>query len=91
MPPKPPGDAASAQRVQLVDENDAGRGLARLIEQVAHARGADADEHFDEFRAGDREERHAGLAGHRPRQQVLPVPGGPTSRTPFGTRAPSRP
>ena len=37
------------ERVQLVDEDDAGRGLARLIEQVAHARGADADEHLDEF------------------------------------------
>jgi hypothetical protein len=57
-------DAAPlAQRVELVDEDDAGGGLARLLEQIAHPRGADAHEHLDEFRAGDREEGHARLAG----------------------------
>ena len=71
-PPKPTGRAARlAQRVELVDEDDAGRGLARLLEQVAHPCGADADEHLDELRAGDGEERHPGLAGHGPRQQRL--------------------
>ena len=44
---------------------------ARLLEQVAHPRGADPDEHLDEFRAVDREERHAGLAGDGARQQRL--------------------
>ena len=34
-------------------------------------RGADTDEHLDEVRAGDRVERHGGLAGHRPREQGL--------------------
>ena len=63
--------AASSQRVELVDENDAGRGLARLLEQVAHPRGADADEHLDEFGAGNGKERHAGFARHRLRQQRL--------------------
>jgi hypothetical protein len=37
----------------------------RLLEHVANARGAHADEHFDEIGAGDREERHLGLAGDR--------------------------
>jgi hypothetical protein len=32
---------------------------------------ADADEHLDEFRAGDREERHARFARHRAREQRL--------------------
>ena len=65
------GAAGAAERVELVDEDDAGRLLARLLEQVAHPRGADADEHLDEFRAVDREERHAGLARDGARQQRL--------------------
>ena len=40
-----------------------GRVALGLVEQVADAAGADADEHLDELRAGDAEERHAGLAG----------------------------
>jgi hypothetical protein len=53
----------AADRVDLVDEDDAGRVLLGLLEHVAHARGADADEHLDEVGTGDREERHLGLAG----------------------------
>jgi hypothetical protein len=45
--------------------------LAALFEQVAHPRGADPDEHLDEFGAADREERHPGLAGHGARDQGL--------------------
>ena len=41
------------------------------VEHVADAAGAHADEHLDELRAADREERHAGLAGHGPAQQRL--------------------
>ena len=48
-----------------------GRVLLGLLEEVAHARGADADEHLDEVGAGDREERHAGLAGDGAREQRL--------------------
>src|SRR5207248_8447675 len=43
-----PDAAAPPDRVDLVDEDDAGRLLARLGEQVADAAGADADEHLDE-------------------------------------------
>ncbi len=66
-----PPDAAAAERVEFVDEDDARGRLARLLEQIAHPRGADADEHFHELGAGDREEGNAGLARHRPRQQRL--------------------
>ena len=45
--------------------------LAGLLEEIAPAGGAHADEHLDEFRAGDREEGDAGLAGHGARQQGL--------------------
>jgi len=65
------GAARAAERIEFVDEDDRRRLLPRLFEQVAHAGGADADEHLDEFRAADREERHARLAGHRARQQGL--------------------
>ena len=65
------GAALAADRVDLVDEDDARAVLLGLLEQVAHPGGADADEHLDEVRAGDGEERHAGLAGHRAGQQRL--------------------
>ena len=65
------GAAMAADRVDLVDEDDAGRVLLRLLEHVAHARGADADEHLDEVGTGDREERHLGFAGDGARQQRL--------------------
>ena len=81
------GAAMAADRVDFVDEDDAGRVLLRLLEHVAHARGADADEHLDEVGAGNGEERHIGLAGDGARDQVLPVPGGPTSSTPRGMLA----
>ena len=63
--------AVPADGVDLVDEDDRGRVRLGLLEQVAHAGGADADEHLDEVRAGDRVERHAGLAGDRAGQQRL--------------------
>ncbi len=53
----------AADRVDFVDEDDAGGVLLTLLEEVAHARGAHADEHLDEVRAADREERDVGLAG----------------------------
>ena len=65
------GAAMAADGVDLVDEDDAGRVLLGLVEHVAHAAGADADEHLDEVRARDREERHVGFAGDGARDQRL--------------------
>ena len=65
------GAAVAADGVDLVHEDDAGRVLLRLLEQVADAGGADADEHLDEVRAGDREERHPRLTGDRAGEQGL--------------------
>ncbi len=65
------GAAVAADGVDLVDEDDAGRVLLRLIEHVAHARRADADEHLDEVGARDREERHVRFAGDGARDQRL--------------------
>ena len=65
------GAAMAADRVDFVDEDDAGRVLLRLFEHVAHAARADADEHFDEVGAGNREERHIRFAGDGAREQGL--------------------
>ena len=65
------GAAMAADGVDLVDEDDAGRVLLALLEQVADARGADADEHLDEVGAADREERHVRFAGDGAREQRL--------------------
>ena len=65
------GAAVTADGVDLVDEDDGGRVLLGLLEQVAHAAGADADEHLDEVGAGDRVERHARLAGDGAGEQGL--------------------
>ena len=78
------GAALAADRVDLVDEDDARRVLLGLLEQVAHAGGADADEHLDEVRAGDRVERHARLAGDRARQQRLAGAGRPVEQHALG-------
>src|ERR1700680_1841058 len=57
------GAAVAADGVDLVDEHDAGGVLLGLVEEVADAAGADADEHLHELGAADAEEGHPGLAG----------------------------
>ena len=49
--------ALASNRVNFIDKDDGGRIFLGLIEQVAHARGAHADEHLHEVGAGNREER----------------------------------
>ena len=63
--------AGTPDGVQLVDEDDRGRSLTRLLEQVAHAGGADADDHLDELGGAEAEEGDARLPGNRARQQRL--------------------
>jgi hypothetical protein len=65
------GAAVTADCIDFVDEDDARRVLLSLVEHVADARGADADEHFHEVRTGNREERHFRLAGDRACEQRL--------------------
>src|SRR5947209_3318117 len=76
--------AMAADRVDLVHEHDARRRLLRLLEQVAHTRRADADEHLDEVGAGDGEERHARLACDRAREQRLTGAGRPVQQHTLG-------
>jgi hypothetical protein len=90
VPAAQAGAAVTTDGVDLVDEDDAGRVLLALLEEVADAARADADEHLDEVRARDAEEGHAGLAAMARARSVLPVPGGPISSTPLGMRPPRR-
>ena len=63
--------AMPANRVDFVDEDDAGRVLLALFKEIAYAARAHADEHFHEVRTGNREERNVGLTGDGARQQGL--------------------
>ena len=65
------GAAVAADGVDLVHEDDAGGVLLCLLEEVADAGGADADEHLDEVGARDGEEGDAGLAGDCASEQRL--------------------
>src|SRR5205085_12080742 len=68
------GDARRARtpdRVELVDEDDRRRGVLRLREEIANARGADADDRLDELRRRHREERHVRLARDCAREERL--------------------
>ena len=58
-----PRATVAADGIDLVDEDDARAVALGLLEEIAHAAGADADKHLDELRAGDAEEGHARLAG----------------------------
>ena len=78
------GAAMAADGVDLVHEDDAGGVLLGLLEEVADAAGADADEHLDEVRAGDREERDARLAGDGAGEQRLAGAGRPVEQHALG-------
>ena len=85
------GDVGAALRsngVELVDEDDRGGGLARLLEEAADARGAEAGEHLDERGGGLGEEGRAGLVRDCLRQERLAGAGWPVEED--SLRAPSR-
>src|SRR6185437_15746021 len=63
--------AMASDRIDLVDEDDARSVSLALLEEIAHAARADADEHFDKVGTGHGEERTGGLTGHGAREQGL--------------------
>src|SRR5207244_1257969 len=85
-----PRSAVAADRIDLVDEDDTGRVLLRLLEHVAHARGAHAHEHLDKVRPRDGEERDVGFPGNRAGEQRLPRPRRPDQQNAAGD-APAEP
>jgi hypothetical protein len=84
------GAALAADRVDLIDEDDAGAVALGLLEQVTHARGADADEHLDELGAADREEGNARFAGNGPREQCFSGSGRPNEEHAAGDASTQR-
>src|SRR5699024_12802043 len=50
-----------AHGIDLIDEDTTRTVFLRLLKQVTHARGTNADEHFHEVGAGDGIKRYAGL------------------------------
>src|SRR5207249_1155104 len=72
-----------ADGVELVDEDDRRRSLTRFVEELAHPRRAEADEHLDESRRALREEPRARLAGHALREQRLARAGWPVQEDAF--------
>ena len=72
------GPAVATHGVDLVDEDDAGRVLLALLEEVADAGRAHPHEHLHEVGARDGEEGHVGLARRwRGRGGSCPSPEGP--------------
>ena len=63
--------ALTAHCINLINKDDGGHRLFCLFKKVAHTGGTDADIHFHEVGAGDRVERHTGLAGAGARKQGL--------------------
>ena len=64
-----PVAAVAPDSVDFIDENDAGRRFLALLEHVADAAGADANEHLHEIGAADGEERDVGFASNGAREQ----------------------
>jgi len=77
----------ASDRVDFVDEDDARGVLLGLFEHVAHAAGADADEHFHEVGTGNIEEGHARLAGDSAAEQGLTRPRRADHQRAFGDLA----
>ena len=71
MSPAETCSAMPPNRINFIDENDAGRVFLALFKEIAHAACAHANKHFDEVRTRNREERNVGLTGDCARQQSL--------------------
>ena len=66
-----PGESLSPDCVKLIDEHDRRRVLLGLVEEIADAAGADADEHLHELGGRNTEEGNTSFTGHRPRHEGL--------------------
>ncbi len=82
------GRTAASERIEFIDEDDAGRSLARLLEEIANARRADTDEHLHEFGAGNGKECDAGFAGYRAGEQGLAGARRSDQQDPLGNMSP---
>src|SRR5271165_602860 len=74
----------ASDRIDFINEDDAGRILLALLKQVADAAGADADEHFNEIRTGNREERNVRFTRNSAGEQRLACAGRSDQQHAFG-------
>ena len=70
--------------VNLIDKDDAGRLLIRLLEQVPHLGGTHAHKHLDELGAGNGKEGDLRFSRHRSGQQCLAGSGRAYQQRAFG-------
>ena len=84
MPAAEARAALTADRVDFIDEDDAGRALFRLVEQIPDTGRADADIHLHKIRARNREERHPRLPRDGAGQQGFTGTGRAHQQHPFG-------
>src|SRR5215469_699338 len=75
-------------RVNFIDENDAGSVLLALFKQVADAAGAHANKHFDKIGAGNREEGNVRFPRDGTCQQGFAGSGRPHQQDAFGNTSP---
>ena len=75
--------ARGADGVELVDEDDCWSGLARILEELADAGGAEAREHLDERRGALRVEARARLVSDGLGEQGLAGARGAVEENPF--------
>ncbi len=84
------GAALATDRVDFVDEDDARRVALGLIEEVAYTRLAPTPTNISTNSEPEMLKNGTPASPATARESsVLPVPGGPTSSTPRGMRAPS--
>ena len=65
------GATVTPDRIDFINEDDAGSVLLALLEQVTNPACAHPHEHLHEIGTGDGEERYVRFAGHSPRQQCF--------------------
>ena len=82
--PSIPGVTASADGVDLIDKNDAGRILIGFLEQITHSGSAHADIELDEIRACQGKEGHMRLSGDSLGEQGLACSGRPHKKGSLG-------
>src|SRR4030095_4862387 len=76
--------AMPSDRVDFVDENNAGRRFLALFKHVAHPARADADEHLDKVRTADGKERNVRFARDGAGEQRLACAGRADEEDTFG-------
>src|SRR5438874_4663612 len=78
----------AADRVNFIDENNAGRGFLALLKHVSDTASADADKHLNEIGTANREEWDISLAGDGAGEQSLAGARGPDQKHAFGNAPP---